>query len=131
MEEAREQLADPEGYAAARELALGHVGPSDSGETTFHTAIAANSDDLPSTVEAGTYDANASQQSGLWNSEDFKSGALHTGTSDALSLSHSPTSTLTLQACSAITPFCPCYTIKNPFLLRQHVVSCLCCFKVA
>lgn len=93
-------MEDPEGYAAARELALGDVGPSGSGETTFHTAMAADSNDLPSTVEAGTYDANASQQSGLWDSEDFKSGALHTDTSDAHSCS--PTSTLTLQACSAV-----------------------------
>lgn len=71
--------------------------------------MAADSNDLPSTIEAGNYDANASQQSGLWNSQDFKSGALHTDTSDAHS--HSPTSTLTLQACSAIS--CPCFTSRT------------------
>ncbi|BDA40607.1 probable serine/threonine-protein kinase CTR1 at N-terminal half [Coccomyxa sp. Obi] len=117
VEEARHQLADPEGYAAARELALGDVGPSGSGETNFHTAMAADSKDLPSTVEAGTYNANASQQSGLWNSEDFKSGALHTDTSFALS--HSPTSTL--QACSATATPCP-YFARRKSLLHQHTV---------
>lgn len=98
LEEAREQVANPEAYAAA--LALADVNPSGSGETTFHTAIHADAEDLPSTVN------NSGGQSGPWNSEDFASGEPKTDITEVLS--HSPTSTL-----QAWPPFPPCSALQH------------------
>lgn len=97
VEEAREQAANPEAYAAAAAAAaLAEAGPQMSGETSYHTAMRADTDERTiSTVEPA---APAGASGSLWDSEDFKSGQTAAGGSaDVLSadmLSHSPTSTL-------------------------------------